>query len=219
MGRRCRFFSRILRITAVIGCVCVLTACGTTPSRPKTPRPTSAHSPADDGIQCAPYARQHSKVALYGDANTWWDQAKGRYARRDYPTLGAIMVLYQYAGPSRAHVAVIRNIDSDFEIRVDHANWLNDGRIYLADPVRDTNRDGSWQSVNVYNMQTGHWGSRTYAVQGFIGPDRANNDIPISEIQQWLRYARFAPVLDPKTDDQVETDWTQALSVKNFSYR
>ena len=30
------------------------------------------------GITCAPFARELSGIALYGDAATWWEQADGR---------------------------------------------------------------------------------------------------------------------------------------------
>ena len=47
------------------------------------------------------------------------------------------MVMVGYAGKHRAHVAVVRRLVTPREIRVDHANWLNDGAIYVNDPVVD----------------------------------------------------------------------------------
>jgi hypothetical protein len=83
------------------------------------------------------------------------------------------MVLNNYAGPERAHVAVVREIVSAREIRVDHANWLNDGAIYLDDPVEDVSDANDWSRVRVFNLKTGGWGERIYPVQGFIGgPDK-----------------------------------------------
>src|SRR5271155_145976 len=35
--------------------------------------------------ECVPYARARSGVSLRGDANTWWAQAAGRYARETSP--------------------------------------------------------------------------------------------------------------------------------------
>jgi len=121
-------------------------------------------------LQCVPYARDHSQVALYGDAYTWWDQAAGRFERGSAPKVGSVMVLNGYAGPERAHVAVVRDILDARDIRVDHANWLNDGAVYLNDPVRDVSPDNDWSQVRVYNLKSEVWGSRIYAVQGFIGP-------------------------------------------------
>jgi len=123
-------------------------------------------------ISCVPYAREQSGIDIHGDAVTWWDQAAGRYARAHAPSLGAIMVLTDYAGPKHGHLAVVRAEDSPRVIRVDHANWLNDGAIYLNDPVADVSPDNDWSAVRVWNPRTGTWGARTYLVQGFIGPDR-----------------------------------------------
>ena len=119
--------------------------------------------------QCAPYARDHSGVKIHGDAYTWWDQAAGKYPRTSQPSNGAVMVLHNYAGPNRGHVAVVRALVSPREIRVDHANWLDDGAIYVNDPVEDVSSDNDWSLVRVFNLRTGAWGGKTYLVQGFIG--------------------------------------------------
>jgi surface antigen len=120
-------------------------------------------------LQCVPYARAHSDVKIYGDAYTWWDQAAGKYPRSAAPAKGAVMVLSNYAGPSRAHVAVVHRLVSSREIRVDHANWLDDGSIYVNDPVEDVSSDNDWSLVRVFNLKTGGWGAKLYPVQGFIG--------------------------------------------------
>jgi len=120
-------------------------------------------------LQCVPYARAHSDIKIFGDAYTWWDKAAGKYPRGALPEPGAVMVLHNYAGPSHGHVAVVRGVVDAREIRVDHANWLNDGSIYVNDPVQDVSRDNDWSVVRVFNLKTGGWGSRLYPVQGFIG--------------------------------------------------
>ncbi len=135
----------------------------------------------DRPLQCVPYARQRSGVAIYGDAYTWWDRAAGRFDRATTPKQGAVMVLFGYAGPYRAHVAVVREIIGAREIKVDHANWLDDGQIYLDDPVQDVSADNDWSQVRIWNIRMGAWGSRTYTVQGFIGPG-PNNDVPKSPV-------------------------------------
>ena len=84
------------------------------------------------------------------------------------------MVLSNYAGPDRGHVAVVERIVSSREIRVDHANWLDDGAIYVNDPVADISPDNDWSMVRVFNIKTGAWGGHIYPVQGFIlSPDGA----------------------------------------------
>ena len=121
-------------------------------------------------LQCAPYARAHSAVKIFGDAYTWWDKAAGKYPRGALPEPGAVIVLNNYAGADRAHVAVVRRVMGPREIRVDHANWLDDGSIYINNPVEDVSGDNDWSVVRVYNLKTGGWGSRLYPVQGFIAP-------------------------------------------------
>ena len=105
------------------------------PSTPGTARVQSV--PGQKPLQCVPYAREHSQVKIYGDAWTWWDQAAGKYERGLKPASGHVMVLHNYAGPNHGHVAVVRRIVSSREIRIDHANWLNDGSIYVNNPVVD----------------------------------------------------------------------------------
>lgn len=124
-------------------------------------------------MECVPYARMRSGIALYGDAGTWWDKALGRYTRNPTPQLGSVIVLTGYAGPGRGHVGVVSALVSTREIRLDHANWLDDGAIYLDDPVVDVSPDNDWSEVRVWNARLGAWGARTYEVEGFIGPSRA----------------------------------------------
>src|SRR5471030_3133508 len=76
-------------------------------------------------LQCVPYAREHSGIKIFGDAYTWWDKADGKYPRGALPEPGTVMVLNNYAGSQRGHVAVVRRVVNPREIRVDHANWLD----------------------------------------------------------------------------------------------
>jgi len=126
-------------------------------------------------LQCVPYARQRSGINLFGDAGTWWDQAAGHFSRNSTPVLGAVMVLTGYAGPGRGHVAVVSRMVSDREIRIDHANWLDDGAIFLDDPVVDVSSENDWSEIRVWNPRAGSWGVRTYVVRGFIGPGPAGD--------------------------------------------
>jgi surface antigen len=121
-------------------------------------------------LQCVPYAREHSGIKITGDAYTWWDQAVGRYERGSNPAAGTVMVLFNYAGPQRGHVAVVRRVVSAREIRIDHANWLDDGSIYVNDPVVDVSAAHDWSQIKVWNIKTGGWGTKIFPVQGFIGP-------------------------------------------------
>jgi hypothetical protein len=125
-------------------------------------------------IECVPYARLRSGVALFGDAGSWWDKAEGRYVKRQQPRRGAVIVLAGYAGPGRGHVGVVTAVVSVREIRLDHANWLGDGAIYIDDPVVDVSAENNWSEVRVWNPRTDAWGRKTYLVEGFIGPDRVD---------------------------------------------
>src|SRR5260221_3688958 len=119
-------------------------------------------------MQCVPYAREHSGIKIYGDAYTWWDKAAGKYPRGALPEAGTVMVLNNYAESNRGHVAVVRRVIGPREIRVDHANWLDDGSIYVNDPVEDVSSDNDWSAVRGYNLKTGGWGGKGYSLHGVI---------------------------------------------------
>ena len=125
--------------------------------------------PGQVALQCVPYAREHSQIKIMGDAWTWWDKASGKYERGPNPATGAVLVLTGYAGPNRGHVAVVRRVVSAREIRIDHANWLDDGSIYVNDPVVDVSTANDWSQVKVWNIKTGGWGTKIFPVRGFIG--------------------------------------------------
>lgn len=119
-------------------------------------------------LQCVPFARRESGVELYGNANTWWRQAEGRYETTQEPEERAVMVLEGFNTTARGHVAVVKEIVSPRMVIVDHANWLNVGEITRDVPVRDVSAAGDWSEVQVWNVTGRHWGGRTYNVQGFI---------------------------------------------------
>jgi hypothetical protein len=140
----------------------------------------SAPAAADSGarMQCVPYARAHSAVNIHGDAYTWWAKAAGLYARGSTPVVKSVLVLNGYA-KRRAHVAVVSRIISPREIRIDHANWYDDGAVYVNDPVVDVSENNDWTAVKVWNIRNGSWGTKTYQVQGFIGPGPAGSASPL----------------------------------------
>ncbi len=120
------------------------------------------------GLQCVPFARAESGVAIFGDASTWWEQAEGRYLRTAAPEARAVLVLGGYDNVERGHVALVREIIGPRLIVVDHANWLNTGEITRNVPVRDVSLAGDWSEVQVWNVTGRHWGGRIYHVRGFI---------------------------------------------------
>jgi surface antigen len=130
--------------------------------------PTAFVADARARLQCVPFAREASGVDIYGNANTWWQQAKGRFVRTETPEEQAVMVLRGYATDNRGHVAVVREVVSERLVIVDHANWLNAGEITRNVPVRDVSANNDWSEVQVWHVPGQHWGGRTYRVRGFI---------------------------------------------------
>src|SRR5689334_14251892 len=63
-------------------------------------------------LQCVPFAREQSGIEIYGDANTWWGQAAGRYPRSSSPAPGSVLVMRGYNDARRGHVAVVTQIVS-----------------------------------------------------------------------------------------------------------
>lgn len=130
--------------------------------------PTAYVADARARLQCVPFARREAGVEIYGNANTWWRQARGRFETSQAPEEGGVMVLRGYNNANRGHVAVVREIVSPRMIIVDHANWLNSGEITRNVPIRDVSEAGDWSQVQVWHVPGRHWGARTYNVQGFI---------------------------------------------------
>lgn len=163
-----------MRIVAVAGLSLAAAACTSIPSGSDVEEsgiaPGGRIEQPMAPAQCVPFARVRSGISIFGDAWTWWEQAAGRYTRSPDPKPGAVLVLDGYAGPERAHLAVVRALISPREIHVDHANWLNSGAIYLDDAVADVSPDNDWSLVKVFNLATGTWGTHVYTVRGFIGP-------------------------------------------------
>lgn len=124
------------------------------------------------GLQCVPYAREHSGLAIRGDAWTWWRQAKGKYQRAEKPAVGSVLVIGKTGGNRYGHLAVVTRIVSKREIVVNHANWLNKGRIHLDTPVRDVSARNDWSAVKFWYTPGNVLGKSTYPVSGFIYPKR-----------------------------------------------
>lgn len=123
-------------------------------------------------LQCVPFARNASGIQIFGNANTWWTQAAGRYPRSSSPAPGAVLVTRGYNDASRGHVAVVTETVSSRIVRVDHANWLNNGEITVGVPVLDVSPNNDWSRVRVWHVPGGHWGGRVYDAEGFIHPFR-----------------------------------------------
>ncbi len=119
-------------------------------------------------VYCVEFARLRSGIAIFGDARTWWDKARGLYAQGTDPKPGAVMVFAGTQKMKLGHVAVVRRIVSNREIRVDHANWGRDGNIYLNAPIIDVSESNDWSRVRVWDTRSGQLGSRVYPIKGFV---------------------------------------------------
>jgi hypothetical protein len=120
---------------------------------------------------CVEYARMRSGLAVFGDAKHWWARAKNVYARLSHPVEDAVMVFSGSKRLKRGHVAVVTHIVSPRQIIVDQANWQNKGEIDHATPVLDVSAKNDWSKVRVWDIPSGSFGRRVYAISGFIAKE------------------------------------------------
>lgn len=137
---------------------------------PALPRARPAVVRVSRPLQCVPYARELSGIALRGDAWTWWSRADGRYAKGRLPQPGAVLVFSKTRRLKLGHLAVVAEVRSSREIIVHQANWLNGGHIHRYTPVRDVSPNNDWSEVRVWYTPGRVYGLRTYGVYGFIYP-------------------------------------------------
>lgn len=127
-----------------------------------------------DGIQCVPYARAVSGIQIFGNARTWWEQAKGHYARGFFPRVGAVMTFRPYGPMALGHVATVSRIIDSRTVLLRHANWSpiagRRGQIEHDVPAVDTSPDNDWSKVRVWFDPVQGLGSTGWPVQGFIYP-------------------------------------------------
>ena len=141
------------------------------PEVPALPRARPVVLKAKRPLQCVPYARGLSGIALRGDAWTWWKKADGRYEKGKSPRPGAVLVLSKTRRLTFGHLAVVAQVVDSRTIVVHQANWLNGGRIHRYTPVRDVSENNDWSAVRVWYTPGRTMGSRTYPAYGFIYPD------------------------------------------------
>ncbi len=116
-------------------------------------------------VWCVPFARDASGVEIKGNAGTWWDQAKGKFARGKLPVEGAVMAFSSTRKLPKGHVAVVSEVVSEREILIDHANW-KPSQISLGMTVVDVSTKNDWSVVKVASV--GDTLGRAYPVDGFI---------------------------------------------------
>jgi len=117
-------------------------------------------------IQCVPFARAASGIALRGNANLWWDEAAGLYARGNTPEVGAVLAFRANRAMRLGHVAVVSRVVNAREIEIDHAHWASNG-VSRNITVIDVSPNNDWTLVRVALGHNGTFGS-VYATHGFI---------------------------------------------------
>ena len=124
----------------------------------------------DPRWQCVTYARSVSDIEIRGNAHTWWASAAGRYERGSMPSPGSVMVLRPHGRMRLGHVAMVREIVNERQIRLNHANWSRRGMIENNVLAEDVSPNNDWSVVKVWHTPTNQLGITNYPVYGFIYP-------------------------------------------------
>jgi hypothetical protein len=163
---------------------------------------TAAPVLASGYLQCVPFARAASGVDLFGNAETWWAQAAGRYERGNEPRVGAVLSMPGTRAMPLGHVAVVSKIVSDREILIDHSNWspINGRRGQVERGVRalDVSAAGDWSAVRIWYAPIGDLGLRANPADGFIYsdgvPGRSLGDSPLWAKADWQPSSELAAI-------------------------
>lgn len=139
--------------------------------------------------QCAPYAREISGIQIFGNANTWWSQAAGKYERGNTPKVGSVLAFASTSRMRLGHVAMVSAIVNDREVLLTHANWSRRGGVEYNVRAIDVSPEGDWSEVKVWYGPNGDLGTSIYPTKGFI-------------------YGAGAPKMDNGDDDQIDTSRT-----------
>lgn len=137
---------------------------------------SAAERTADSWLECVPFARELSGVRIFGNALTWWEQAKAHYARGSLPRPGAVMAFRPHGRMQLGHVAVVRRVVNSREVRLDHSNWslINGRRGQIERDVRavDVSETNDWSRVRVWYAPIQSLGGTQWPLSGFIYPDK-----------------------------------------------
>lgn len=130
----------------------------------------------NEDLQCVPYARAITGVEIYGDAHTWWGQAKGRYKRGNQPRVGAVLSFKPHGSSRLGHISAVRAIVDERTILVSHANWsrIDGTRGHIEDDVQvvDVSKKNDWSEVKVWYQPIEALGGTIYPINGFIYPKK-----------------------------------------------
>jgi surface antigen len=149
------------------------------------------------GLQCVPFARNASGIAVSGNAHLWWDNAAGVYERGSAPEAGSILSFRANQAMRLGHVAVVTQVINARQIEIDHANWgFRRGGISRGVVVVDVSNNNDWTAVRVALGHDGEFGS-IYPTNGFIydRPDRGGS------VMAAVQTPEAAPDLNPAPRD------------------
>lgn len=121
-------------------------------------------------VECAPFARALTGVALSGAAADWWRSSTGRYDHASRPEVGSLLVFRRSGRLPNGHVAVVSKVLGRRDILVTQANWQHH-HVGRDQPVVDVSPGNDWTSVQVWWPPAGAMGTHAYATFGFIRPD------------------------------------------------
>ena len=141
-------------------------------------------------LQCAPFARDVSGIEIRGNANTWWDQAQGRYDRGHEPRVGAVLSFASSRAMPVGHVAMVSKVVSPREVLLTHANWSYRGGIERNVRAVDVSANNDWSDVRVWYGPIGNLGLRSNPANGFIYADQPK------DIEQPVQVAMADAVTD-----------------------
>jgi len=119
-------------------------------------------------LQCVPYARELTGVRIYGDAHSWWGQAKGRYRRGSRPAPGAVMAVRPHGNSRLGHVAAVEKVIDSRTLLISHANWSQPGKIERNVKAVDVSPGNDWSEVRIWYSPTQSLGTSRWPLYGFI---------------------------------------------------
>ena len=156
--------------------------------------------------QCAPYARQISGIDIRGNANTWWSQAAGHYARGHAPKVGAVLAFASTSRMRMGHVAMVSEVVNDREVLLTHANWSHRGGVERDVRAIDVSPSGDWTMVKVWYGPQGSLGTSAYPTKGFIYSDHA----PLNDgvVEDTIEQHAAAPIVLASLSTGLDTDAT-----------
>ncbi|MEM8697212.1 MAG: CHAP domain-containing protein [Pseudomonadota bacterium] len=163
---------------------------------------TTAAEARDPRWQCVTYARSVSDIEIRGNAHTWWASAEGRYERGSTPEAGSVMVLRPHGRMRLGHVAMVREVVNDRQIRLNHANWSRRGMVESNVLAEDVSPNNDWSVVRVWHTPTGQLGITNYPVYGFIYPQAAEPEVQIASTEVEANRALLASY-QPDASDRI----------------